>query len=151
MTISEYILENDISFASVDDIEIAKCFAEMTVLGSLVEAYSKYETICEYTTTNPAEFNIIMESATEVKVGSLVSIDSNAVYYNGTGIPAWVKSQKWYVSQITGDRAVLGKSEDGKYNIQSPINTQFIKTSSISNTNQTKILSQMLSQQRKMV
>lgn len=70
----------------------------------------------------------------DIKVGSLVSIDSNAVYYNGTGIPAWVKSQKWYVSQITGDRAVLGKSEDGKYNIQSPISTQFIKTSSTSNT-----------------
>lgn len=70
----------------------------------------------------------------EVNVGSLVSIDSNAVYYNGTGIPSWVKSQKWYVSQITGNRAVLGKSEDGKQNIQSPINTQFIKTTDISNT-----------------
>lgn len=70
----------------------------------------------------------------DVKVGSLVSIDSNAVYYNGTGIPSWVKSQKWYVSQITGNRAVLGKSENGKHNIQSPISTQFIRTSGTSNT-----------------
>ena len=34
-------------------------------IGFTVEAYSKYE-ICEYTATNPAEFNVIMESATEV-------------------------------------------------------------------------------------
>jgi hypothetical protein len=86
MTITEYILENDISFTSVDDIEIAKCFAEMTVLGSLVEAYSKYETICEYTTTNPTEFNIIMESATEVDE----DIKSNAKS----------TKEKWYKSLL---------------------------------------------------
>lgn len=93
MTISEYILENDISFASVDDIEIAKCFAEMTVLGSLVEAYSKYETICEYTTTNPAEFNIIMESATEV-------VDTKFTEVKDEDIKSNAKStkEKWYKS-----------------------------------------------------
>lgn len=93
MTISEYILENDISFASVDDIEIAKCFAEMTVLGSLVEAYSKYETICEYTTTNPAEFNIIMESATEVVDAKFAEVKDEDIKSNAKST-----KEKWYKS-----------------------------------------------------
>lgn len=93
MTISEYILENDISFASVDDIEIAKCFAEMTVLGSLVEAYSKYETICEYTTTNPAEFNIIMESATEVVDAKFTEVKDEDIKSNAKST-----KEKWYKS-----------------------------------------------------
>ena len=93
MTISEYILENDISFASCDDIEISKCFAEMTVLGSLVEAYSKYETICEYTTTNPAEFNIIMESATEAIDAKFTEVKDEDVKSNAKST-----KEKWYKS-----------------------------------------------------
>lgn len=58
-----------------------------------------------------------------IKVGSLVKINSDAKYYNGKYIPAWVKNLNWYVSGISGDRLVLGKSEDGKYNIQSPVKT----------------------------
>lgn len=93
MTISEYILENDISFASCDDIEISKCFAEMTVLSSLVEAYSKYETICEYTTTNPAEFNIIMESATEAIDAKFTEVKDEDVKSNAKST-----KEKWYKS-----------------------------------------------------
>lgn len=88
MTISEYILENDISYASCDTIEISKCFAEMAVLSSLVESYNKYETICEYTSTNPAEFNIIMESATEA-----IDVDYTEVKSNAKST-----KEKWYKS-----------------------------------------------------
>jgi len=60
------------------------------------------------------------------KEGQLVGISSPALYYTGTSIPDWVKSQKWYISSISGDRAVLGKNEKGDQNIQSPINTKYL-------------------------
>ena len=48
-----------------------------------------------------------------IKAGSLVSIKSGATYYNGSHIPDWVKNQKWYLTQVKGDRAVLGKNQSG--------------------------------------
>ena len=65
------------------------------------------------------------------KTGDLVSVASNAVYYNGGGIPTWVKNKKWYISSISGSRAILGKSEDGSFNIQSAINTNYLKKASV--------------------
>lgn len=61
-----------------------------------------------------------------VKTGDLVSIKSGATYYNGVAIPSWVIAKRWYVVQVKGDRAVLGKSEDGANNIQSAINTKYL-------------------------
>lgn len=60
------------------------------------------------------------------KVGDLVKINSGARYYNGGGIPAWVSQEKWYISSISGDRAVLGLNEAKNRNIQSPIKTSDI-------------------------
>ena len=58
-----------------------------------------------------------------IKKGDLVSIKSGAKYYNGKSVPNWVMKTKWYVkSDVVGDRAVINKSEDGKYSINSPIN-----------------------------
>lgn len=68
-------------------------------------------------------------SSTAVKKGSLVTIKSGATYYNGVSIPSWVMSDRWYVTQITGDRAVLGKNASGSSNIQSPINTKYLTAS----------------------
>ena len=45
-------------------------------------------------------------------------------YYNGKTIPSWVRKLRWYVSSVSGDRAVVNKSADGKYAINSPINVQ---------------------------
>ena len=56
-----------------------------------------------------------------VKKGDLVSIKPGATYYNGVSIPTWVMNDKWYVSQLSGDRAVLGKNQSGTNNIVSPI------------------------------
>ena len=64
-----------------------------------------------------------------VKSGSLVSIKSGATYYNGVSIPSWVKSDKWYVTEVYGDRAVLGKNPSGTHNIQSPINIKYLTIS----------------------
>ena len=65
-------------------------------------------------------------STTSFKTGDLVSIKSGARYYNGGGIPNWVAAEKWYISSISGNRAVLGQNEAKNRNIQSPINTNDI-------------------------
>lgn len=58
--------------------------------------------------------------------GDLVSIKSGATYYTGTAIPGWVAAKRWYIAEVSGDRAVLGKSEDGENNIMSPVNTCYL-------------------------
>lgn len=59
--------------------------------------------------------------------GDLVSIDSNATYYNGKSIPSWVKTQNWYVAtEPTGDRIVIDKNENGTNSICSPIYEKYL-------------------------
>lgn len=65
-------------------------------------------------------------STVKVKENDVVSIASNARYYNGTFMPTWVKNKKWIVSDVSGDRAVLGKSQDGANNINSAVNTKYL-------------------------
>lgn len=57
---------------------------------------------------------------TAVKAGDLVKI-TGSKYYGGQTIPSWVKAKNWYVHSISGDRAVINKSEDGKNAIMSPV------------------------------
>jgi N-acetylmuramoyl-L-alanine amidase CwlA len=61
-----------------------------------------------------------------VQKGSLVKLSADAVYYSGATIPAWVKADTWYISSLSKDRAVLGKNESGKNDIQSPVNVKFL-------------------------
>lgn len=74
----------------------------------------------------------ISESASEtpndstLKVGDLVSLKSDATFYNGTDVPNWVKSRNWFIKKINGDRVVIDKSEDNKNAINSPINEKFL-------------------------
>jgi N-acetylmuramoyl-L-alanine amidase CwlA len=63
---------------------------------------------------------------TSIKKGDLVSIKKGAKYYNGKAIPKWVLNNKWYVASISGDRAIIDKSEDGKSAICSPINASYL-------------------------
>ena len=66
--------------------------------------------------------------AAAFKKGDLVSLAADAKYYNGGDVPRWVLKKNWYVkSDPTGDRVVLGKSEDGKNNINSPVNSNYLK------------------------
>ena len=60
--------------------------------------------------------------STSIKAGDLVSIKAGATYYNGVAIPSWVMNDQWYIVQVNGDRAVLGKNASGSNNIMSPIN-----------------------------
>ena len=59
-------------------------------------------------------------STGKVKAGNLVTI-TGGTYYGGKAIPAWVKKLKWYVLEVSGDRAVINKDESGKYAIMSPV------------------------------
>ena len=65
MKISDWILEQDISTASCDDIGLAQCFAEMEVLSALMECYAKQELIQEYCSGDIREFDVYMESGDE--------------------------------------------------------------------------------------
>ena len=74
-------------------------------------------------------------SSGAVKAGNLVSIKPEATkYYNGVAIPAWVKKEKWYVTQVKGDRAVLGKCQKGDHNIQSAIAVKYLSGGTGSST-----------------
>nr|DAJ09332.1 MAG TPA: tail assembly protein [Caudoviricetes sp.] len=57
-----------------------------------------------------------------IKVGDLVTI-TGSTYYNGKAIPCWVKKLRWYVVEVSGDRAVINEDESGKYAIMSPVKT----------------------------
>ena len=63
---------------------------------------------------------------TDIKVGDLVTIVSGATYYDGGQIPTWVTQQKWYVSNVNGDRVVINKNEFGTAEINSPIAGKFL-------------------------
>lgn len=68
-------------------------------------------------------------SSGSITKGALVTIKSGATWYNGVEIPSWVFGQKWFVTQVSGDRAVLGKNVSGSNNINSPINVKYLVVS----------------------
>ena len=76
------------------------------------------------------DFNEMTKSTvvtgTAMGVGTLVSINSGATYYNGAHMPDWVKNQKWYIYQLKGDRAVINKNESGTNSIMSPVNIKYL-------------------------
>ena len=60
-------------------------------------------------------------SATQgIKAGDLVTITGSA-YYTGKAIPSWVKKLRWYVYEVSGDRAIINRDESGRYSIMSPM------------------------------
>lgn len=62
-----------------------------------------------------------------IKANDVVSIAEGATYYDGTKkVPAWVRKKNWIVKEVSGDRAVIDKSQDGKNAICSPINTKYL-------------------------
>lgn len=100
--------------------DVAKLMGSSTVSGST----TKPETSTTTTT----------QVSSGVKVGDVVKIASNATYYNGKTIPSWVKNKNWIVSSVSGDRAVIDKSEDGKNAICSPINTKYLTVANAAST-----------------
>ena len=64
-----------------------------------------------------------------IKSGDLVTI-TGSTYYNGKAIPGWVKKLRWYVVEVSGDRAVINKDESGRYAIMSPVKTSALAVAS---------------------
>lgn len=58
-----------------------------------------------------------------IRVNDLVKIIGKT-YYSGQPMPTWVLKKNWYVrsAPANSDRIVLGKSEDGKSDLNSPVN-----------------------------
>ena len=54
------------------------------------------------------------------RMGDLVTI-TGSTYYSGKAIPSWVRKLRWYVYEISGDRAVINRDESGRYAIMSPV------------------------------
>lgn len=59
-------------------------------------------------------------------MGDIVKLSSNAVYYNGTAIPDWVKTDQWVVASVSGDRVLIDKNVDGSHQICSPVNVTYL-------------------------
>lgn len=58
--------------------------------------------------------------------GDIVSIVPGATYWTGQSIPAWVQGMEWRVRSIYNGRAVLGRSADGTYNVNSPVSAKYL-------------------------
>ena len=72
----------------------------------------------------------IISKENEINVfcdGDLVSIKSNARYYNGKNVPEWVKKERWYIRGTPiKDRVVIDLNEDRTNSICSPISSEFL-------------------------
>lgn len=101
MKMSQYIMEQEISGASIDDIELARCYAEMCVCEALADTNTKCEAICEYATT-PTEFDIIQESGFGEKVKGAAGTVKGAVGKVGDGAKAGGSAVKrWWTTFMT--------------------------------------------------
>ena len=65
-------------------------------------------------------------SSTAIRAGDTVKIAPTAKYYNGSAMPKWVKNMTWKVASVSGNRAILGRSSNGAYNINSPVSTAYL-------------------------
>lgn len=109
------------AFMDTKDIEIIDTAAEQKAMGvAIAKGILKTLGIAYKEAEKPTE------NAAKIEAGDLVSLASNAVYYQGWVIPSWVKKHNWYVDSVKGDRAVLGKNQSGYNNINSPVNTKFL-------------------------
>lgn len=82
--------------------------------------------------------DITTTSSGSINEGDWVSIKSGATYYNGVSIPDWVMNDTWKVTNIQGDRAVLGENPSGTHNIVSPVNINDLEGGSGSSSTTTK-------------
>jgi len=66
----------------------------------------------------------------ELKVNDIVKIAPTAVYFTGRQISPLIKTKTWVVSSISGDRVLLGKSADGYYNLNAPVDAKYLTKTS---------------------
>ena len=125
-----YSLETDGIFgkkteAAVIDFQTKKRLEVDGIVGPITwGALEKFE---EFKADTGIKIEEVSEtSKVEFEVGDLVSVLSYAKYYNGASIPDFVKKQNWYISEVSGDRVVIDRNEDGSNSIQSPIDSKYL-------------------------
>ena len=62
----------------------------------------------------------------DINVGDKVTIASDAVYFTGRQMSPLIKSLTWEVSSVSGSRVVLGKSVDGYYTLNAPVDAKYL-------------------------
>lgn len=55
-----------------------------------------------------------------------MKIASDAEYYGGAAMPAWVKDQNWYVKSRDGARVVIEQNEAKTNSIDSPVDVKYL-------------------------
>lgn len=113
--------------ATVPDWVVAKqwivkeCSGDRAVIDKSVDGANA---ICS--PINTKYLSVIKADSTAIKANDVVAISKNAVYYGGANVPDWVIAKQWIVKEVSGDRAVIDKSSDGKNAICSPINVKYL-------------------------
>lgn len=64
---------------------------------------------------------------TDFRPGDTVSLTADAVYYSGKEMPDWVKSDRWIIKSVSGDRAVIDRNVGGTREICSPVHVRYLK------------------------
>ncbi len=62
----------------------------------------------------------------EFTTGDQVKISPDAVYYTGRQISPLIKSLTWIILSVSGNRVMLGKSVDGYYTLNMPIDSKYL-------------------------
>ncbi len=62
----------------------------------------------------------------DLQKGDKVTIAANASYFTGRQMPPLIKSLTWEVTSISGSRVVLGKSVDGYYTLNAPVDAKYL-------------------------
>lgn len=63
----------------------------------------------------------------DIKTGDIVSLTSNAVYYNGKEMPDWVKKDQWIVKSVSGDRVIIDQNVVKSHSISSPVAAKYLR------------------------
>ena len=66
-------------------------------------------------------------AASAIRVGDIITLSADAVYYGGKEIPAWVKRDTWIVKSLKGDRAVIDQNTSGTRAINSPVDVKYLR------------------------
>lgn len=61
-----------------------------------------------------------------IQPGDTVKISSDAVYYTGRSMSPLIKTLQWKVTSVSGNRVMLGKSTDGYYTLNAPVDSKFL-------------------------
>lgn len=66
-------------------------------------------------------------ASADICAGDTVSLTADATYYGGKEMPDWVKSDKWIVKSVSGNRAVIDQNIGGTRAICSPVDVKFLR------------------------